>query len=98
MNDIEKIEAKLEKKQAERDKILSKLEKAEKDKVQTEHQINTLINKNKDERRKSRTHRLIERGALLESYIPNAADMDNEQIKSILSAVFTGGADNAPNE
>lgn len=44
------------------------------------------------------THRLIERGALLESYIPNAADMDNEQIKSILSVVFTGGADNAPNE
>lgn len=53
MNDIEKIEAKLEKKQAERDKILSELEKTEKDKVQTEHQINTLINKNKDERRKS---------------------------------------------
>lgn len=98
MNDIEKIEAKLDNKQAERDKNLLGLEKAEKEKVQTEHQINALINQYKEERRRSRTHRLIERGAMLESFIPNAANMDNEQIKSILSAVFTGGIDNAPNE
>lgn len=98
METLEKIEAAIEKKQAERDNNIAILAKLEKQKKQKEHEYDNLVNRYKDEQRRSRTHRLIERGAILESFIPNAADMDNEQIKSILSAVFKGGENNATNE
>lgn len=38
--------------------------------------------------RRERTHRLIERGAILESYIDDPTDFTNEQIKSIVSAAL----------
>lgn len=36
-----------------------------------------------------RTHRLIERGAILESFIPNAGNYDNKVIQQFLSTVLT---------
>ena len=38
--------------------------------------------------RRERTHRLIERGAILESYIDDPTDFTNEKIKSIVSAAL----------
>ncbi len=38
--------------------------------------------------RRERTHRLIERGAILEAYIDEAADFSNDQIKDIVARAF----------
>ena len=38
--------------------------------------------------RKKRNHRLIERGAILESFIQEASEKSNEEIKAILQRVF----------
>ena len=56
--------------------------KAEKQKLQ--NRINTLTQQQKKEERKARTKRLIERGAILESLIPGADTLINEQIKAFL--------------
>lgn len=40
------------------------------------------------EGRKKRTHRLIERGAILESFIEEASEKSNEEIKEILQRAF----------
>lgn len=47
-----------------------------------------LKNRYKEEKRCSRNHRLIERGAILESLIPNAESYTNEQIKHIIKIAF----------
>lgn len=44
-----------------------------------------------ERQRKERTHRLIERGALLESFIPDAALYTNNEIGEILSFIFSLG-------
>ena len=41
-----------------------------------------------NEERRMRTHRLIERGAILESFIGNANELSNEEIKNILMVAF----------
>ena len=38
--------------------------------------------------RKKRNHRLIERGAILESFIEGASEKTNEEIKDILQKAF----------
>ena len=38
--------------------------------------------------RKKRNHRLIERGAILESLIEGASEKSNEEIKAILQRAF----------
>lgn len=40
------------------------------------------------EERKKRNHRLIERGAILESFIERASEKSNEEIKDILQRTF----------
>lgn len=52
--------------------------------VQLENQKKQLLQQQKEAERKARTKRLIERGAIVESLIPNAADFTNEQIQSFL--------------
>ena len=42
--------------------------------------------------RKERTHRLIERGAILEAYIRDPLDFSNEDIKTIVSRVMQSQA------
>ena len=41
-----------------------------------------------EKERKERTHRLIERGAILEAYIHGSEDFSNEDIKDIVSRVM----------
>lgn len=41
-----------------------------------------------DRARKERTHRLIERGALVESFIPDPGSLSNEAFKDMLIEVF----------
>jgi len=51
---------------------------------QLENQKKLLLQKQRADERKARTRRLIQRGAILESLIPNAGELTNEQIKSVL--------------
>ena len=62
------------------EKILEATEK----KQQLENQLKNLLQQQKTEERKARTKRLIERGAILESLIPNAETLENDHIKEIL--------------
>ncbi len=57
-------------------------------KEQAENQLKQLLQKQKEAERKARTHRLIERGAMLESLIDGADALTNEQIRSILTAAI----------
>lgn len=46
-----------------------------------------LLNRKRTEERRERTHRLIERGAILEAVFPPAVDMDGEEVKAFLIAL-----------
>jgi hypothetical protein len=68
-----------------------KQENIEKTKWQLEilkRQEDRLLASCKEEERKLRTHRLIERGAILESFIDDAPSKTNDEIKAILEAAF----------
>ncbi|MDD2957188.1 MAG: DUF3847 domain-containing protein [Lachnospiraceae bacterium] len=69
---------------------MSQLE--EKRKVETElrqlqNRQKILLNKQHLEQRRERTHRLIERGAILESVFPTVATMSGKEVKAFLSTV-----------
>lgn len=51
---------------------------------QLENQRKRLLQEQKEQERRARTKRLIERGAILESLIPEADTFTNEQIKAFL--------------
>ena len=51
---------------------------------QLENQRKRLVQEQKEQERKARTKRLIERGAIVESLIDGAVMMTNEQIKAFL--------------
>ena len=51
---------------------------------QLENRLKTLLNRKADAERKARTHRLIERGAILESVFPEIIPMSGEQVKAFL--------------
>ena len=51
---------------------------------QLENRQKILLNRKADAERKMRTHRLIERGAILESVFPEIIPMSGEQIKVFL--------------
>ena len=57
-------------------------------KEQAENQLKQLLQKQKEAERKARTHRLIDRGAMLESMIDRADALTNEQIKVVLTAAL----------
>lgn len=61
---------------------------ANKEIAQLENRLKRLSGEQNQLARKARTRRLIERGAILESFISNAETLTNEQIKSILSIAF----------
>lgn len=83
-----RTETKIEKILAERDKLQAELDRLTKKEMQEEHKLATMQNRYKEQKRKSRNHRLIERGAILESLIPNAESYTNEQIKHIIKIAF----------
>ncbi|MEL7603555.1 MAG: DUF3847 domain-containing protein [Bacillota bacterium] len=51
---------------------------------QLENQKKRLMQEQKERERRARTKRLIERGAILESFFPEADAFTNEQIKAFL--------------
>ena len=51
---------------------------------QLENRQKILLNRKADAERKARTHRLIERGAILESVFPEVVAMTGEQLKAFL--------------
>ena len=51
---------------------------------QLENQRKQLIQKQKSDERKARTRRLVQRGAILESVIPNAETYTEEEIGAFL--------------
>jgi len=73
---------------AERNKLQAELDRLTKKGMQEEHKLSTMKNRYKEEKRRSRNHRLIERGAILESFIPDAKSYTNEQIKHIIRIAF----------
>ena len=54
---------------------------------QLENRQKILLNRKADAERKARTHRLIERGAILESVFPSVISLSNDEAKTFLSEV-----------
>lgn len=61
--------------------------KVEKKIGQLQNQQKILLNRKHQEERRARTHRLVERGAILEAIFPPVTDMDNEEVKAFLIAL-----------
>lgn len=51
---------------------------------QLQNQQKILLNRKRSEEHRARTHRLIERGAILEAVFPAAVDMEGEEVKTFL--------------
>ena len=83
------IESDYERALAEREVVEAELKKLTEKETQKAHRIELLRNRYKEEKRRSRTHRLIERGAILESILPDAESYSNDQIKHILRVAFS---------
>ena len=64
--------------------ISEKIARAEEEIRQLQNKKRKLMNQQKNEERKARTHRLIERGAILESFLEQPEQFGNEQIKGLL--------------
>jgi len=72
---------------------IEKIESIQSQIEQLENERKRLVQRQKEQERKDRTKRLIERGAILESLVPGAATFSNEQIKAFLEK--TVGSDSA---
>lgn len=57
----------------------------QKELLQARHRLEEAQARNRVKERKARTRRLIERGAILESIIPQSAQMSNEDLKEYLT-------------
>ncbi len=51
---------------------------------QLTNRIKILTNRERDAERRERTHRLIEKGAIVESILPQTVNMSSEDFKSFL--------------
>ncbi len=60
---------------------------------QLKNRQKVLLQKQSDAERKARTRRLIERGAILESFFPEIVPMTNEQVKAFLEKMRRSDAD-----
>lgn len=79
----------------ELENVIKEISEKEEEKEKYDRQLKQLLNREKKlkrqisrEDRKKRTHRLIERGAILESFIEGAEEKSNEEIKNILQQAF----------
>ena len=68
-----------------------KIERIQEEIKQLENQRKKLMQQQKEQERKARTRRLVERGAILESLLDGAETLTNEDIKVILSAALGSG-------
>lgn len=64
--------------------ISKNIAKAEKEIQQLQNKKRKCYNQQKNEERKARTRRLIERGAILESFLKQPEQYGNDQIKDLL--------------
>ena len=62
-------------------------QKVEKKISQLQNQQKILLNRKRNEERRARTHRLIERGAILEAVFPAVVGMEGEEVKAFLIAL-----------
>lgn len=58
--------------------------KVEKEIDQMQNRQKILLNRKRTEEHRARTHRLIERGAILEAVFPPVMEMDGEEVKAFL--------------
>lgn len=72
--------AQAEQKKDEREKVLKEIR-------QLENRQKILQNRQRNEERKARTRRLIERGAILEGVFSLAPDLSGEEVKAFLVAL-----------
>ena len=75
---------KLEQIRQESKEIKDKIDDTEERLRQLKNQENKILKQDIEKRRKERTHRLITRGAILESLIENAEKLTDEEIKILL--------------
>ena len=68
--------------------INEQIAKAEEEIKQLQNRKKKLLNQKKAEERKIRTHRLVERGAILESLLEQPEQYTNEQIKGLLETAL----------
>ena len=61
--------------------------KVEKKIDQLQNHQKILLNRKRTEEHRAKTHRLIERGAILEAVFPPIMDMDGEEAKAFLLAL-----------
>ena len=66
---------------------MDKPQEVEKKIGQLQNRQKILLNKKRSEEHRARTHRLIGRGALLESVFPAVMEMEGEEIKAFLIAL-----------
>ena len=62
-------------------------QEVEKKIAQYQNRQKILLSKKRSEEHRARTHRLIERGAILEAVFPSVADMEGEEVKAFLIAL-----------
>lgn len=79
--ELQKVKAEIESKQEQKETYEKKL-------VQLQNREKQLKKMASIKERKKRNHRLIERGAILESFVEGASDKSNEEIKNILQKLF----------
>ena len=75
---------KLEQIRQESKEIKDKIDDTEERLRQLKNQEKKILKQDIEKRRKERTHRLITRGAILESLIENAEELTDEEIKNLL--------------
>lgn len=75
---------KLDQLRQESKEIKDKIDDTEERLRQLKNQENKILKQDIIKRRKERTHRLITRGAILESLIENAEELTDEEIKILL--------------
>ena len=96
LTDIQNIKAneisnaKIEKLRAEHEKTKRELADAERELTQLEHKASKISNAQSKAARNARTHRLITRGAIAESFIANAEILTNDEFKAALTVAFRG--------
>lgn len=66
-----------------------KLTENEKKLIQAKHRLEEAQARDRVKERKARTRRLIQEGALIEKYYPDAAKMSLEELSEILREKFT---------
>ena len=57
--------------------------------IQAKHQLEEAQARDRVKERKARTRRLIQEGALIEKYYPDAAKMNLEELSEVLREKFT---------